>query len=753
MSAKFKKATSDKSEEVSKLIDDMQVEFKKAFSTKEDYKELLKFMSRFHNYSFSNSLLIQRQFQGAQAVASFKDFKKAGFGVKKGEKGIKVLVPYQHKPAYFKDNKWIPLERASEKDQAKVKEGAFRTRKAFTTFGVGHVFDISQTNVKTNDLPKVFPNKWIEGNVANYEKFRDALDGIAKTYNIEMIDPPQELGVAKGAYYPSLHAVSLNPRNSELQNVKTLIHELAHARLHQNSSLSTPEKEFQAESVAYSVCSYFGLDTSEYSLAYLNHWTGGKDLENQKELIKDVRTTCIDFIQKIEEKVLEEVKEIKNESVKTVENLSIDEQSEIEDSSLVKNASLGLIIVGSLRETKSELDYNSPVFVKDSNVKFDLFDSHLKITNLDNAYLNKKMSETVILADSSFKFGEFKEYVNEKLGGTNNLQSFFESVKERVKIEEREIKAFTHLHPTELYEGKINLAKDNLNRLDIKKLIASGKVEIEGLTKNEAFEHLNNSIGKPEINSEKSIQVNLSNIVMKIHIIDETLQQQLANRLNKDIKVDLNEDLTKIEVGMVTQTLHERREALVNDKTEPLTFQKLNNIIAEREVIDTLIEKPLEQQKINTEQLNIISNALEQKMINEENPALYSKMEMIEEKFTNVEDRLNKDQKFHSLINGYKDQEMILKALEQYIVNNHPNVHCVERINSEQFVTKVEHLSETLLINNHSSIQETVSSLKTVCEEIQDDKQVERLRDYLEKEIENEKTEYIEIETTLTLER
>lgn len=753
MSAKFRKSENDKSEVVSKLIDDMQVEFKKAFTNKEDYKELLKFMSRFHNYSFSNSILIQRQFQGAQAVASFKDFKKAGFGVKKGEKGIKVLVPYQHKPAYFKDNKWIPLEKANEKDQAKIKEGAYRTRKAFTTFGVGHVFDISQTNAKANDLPKIFPNKWIEGNVANYEKFHEALDGIAKTYNIEIIDPPQELGVAKGAYYPSLHAVSLNPRNSELQNVKTMIHELAHARLHQSSSLTTPEKEFQAESVAYSVCSYFGLDTSEYSLAYLNHWTGGKDLENQKELIKDVRTTCIDFIQKIEEKVLEEVKEIKNESVKIVENLSVDKQGEREDSSLVKNASLGVIVVSSLKEVKGELNYNAPLFVKDSNIKVDLFDSHLKVTNLDNAYLNKKMSETVLLADSSFKFGEFKEFINEKFGETNNLQNFFETVKDRVKIEEREIKAFTHLHPTELYEGKINLTKDNLNRLDIKKLIASGKVEIEGLTKNEAFEHLNNSVGKPEINSEKSIQIYLSNMVLKIHVMDESLQQQLANRLNKDIKVDLNEDLTKIEVGMVIQALHERREELVNDKTEPLTFQRLNNIIEEREVIDTLIEKPIEQQKINTEQLNIISNALEQKMLNEENPALYSKMEMIEEKFTHVEDRLNKDQQFHNLINSYKDQEMVMRALEQYIVNNHPNVHCIERINSEQFVTKVEHLSETLLISNHSSVQEKLSSLKTVCEEIKDDKQVENIREYLDKEMEKEKTEYIEIATTLTLER
>lgn len=130
----------------------------------------------------------------------------------------------------------------------------------------------------------------------------------------------KNLGVAKGVSYTLTKEIALNPRNSELQNVKTLLHELAHAKLHTaetHMNYTAPEKEFQAEMTAYSVSSYFGIDTSEYSLGYLASWTQGKEMKDKTKLLKEVHETSIEFIETIEN-TLE--KEKTNE--KGVDNMS-----------------------------------------------------------------------------------------------------------------------------------------------------------------------------------------------------------------------------------------------------------------------------------------------------------------------------------------------------------------------------------------------------------------------------------------------
>uniref|UniRef100_UPI003CCA38CE LPD25 domain-containing protein n=1 Tax=Bacillus cereus TaxID=1396 RepID=UPI003CCA38CE len=120
---------------------------------------------------------------------------------------------------------------------------------------------------------------------------------------MKIIELKQELGVAKGVSYTLTKEVALNPRNSELQNVKTLLHELAHAKLHTAEThmhYTAPEKEFQAEMTAYAVSSYFGIDTSEYSLGYLASWTQGKEMKDKTKLLKEVHETSIEFIETIE---------------------------------------------------------------------------------------------------------------------------------------------------------------------------------------------------------------------------------------------------------------------------------------------------------------------------------------------------------------------------------------------------------------------------------------------------------------------
>ncbi|MEJ9129965.1 ImmA/IrrE family metallo-endopeptidase [Bacillus thuringiensis] len=189
-------------------------------------------------------------------------------------------------------------------------------------FAVGHVFDVSQTNAKAEDLPRIFPNRWLDGSVTDYKSLYKGMEAIAEKNGVKIIEPKQELGVAKGVSYTLTKEVALNPRNSELQNVKTLLHELAHAKLHTAEThmhYTAPEKEFQAEMTAYAVSSYFGIDTSEYSLGYLVSWTQGKEMKDKTKLLKEVHETSIEFIETIEN-TLEKEKEKTNE--KGVDNMS-----------------------------------------------------------------------------------------------------------------------------------------------------------------------------------------------------------------------------------------------------------------------------------------------------------------------------------------------------------------------------------------------------------------------------------------------
>lgn len=303
--AKYKrKSWKEKKDEIEKLTKNMENQIKNYFVDRESIKEYLNFMGKFHNYSLNNTLLIMQQFPGAEAVGSFKFWKDKGFSVKKGEKGIKVLVP--KKTTYFRrDNKEVQLKYATKEEKEKIKEKEIKTYSR-TFFDIGYVFDVSQTNATANDLPKIFPNRWLEGNVKNYQLMYQALEKVADKHGIKIVEPYQELGVAKGVSYTLRKEVALNPRNSELQNVKTLAHELAHAVLHNpetHDKYSSEEKEFQAEMVAYTVSSYFGLDTTEYSLPYLHHWTKGKELKDQQKLLHEVRETAHDFISTIEEEI------------------------------------------------------------------------------------------------------------------------------------------------------------------------------------------------------------------------------------------------------------------------------------------------------------------------------------------------------------------------------------------------------------------------------------------------------------------
>ncbi|PEQ70251.1 LPD25 domain-containing protein [Bacillus thuringiensis] len=298
------KSPEEKKEAVQALTKKMEKSVEGYFRTPGDLKEYLTFMAKFYHYSPSNISLIQSQFQGASAVGSFSFWKEKGFPVKKGEKGIKILVP-NRTVAKFKDKEgtWKTVTKASEEEKKQIESKSVEVIPGRLYFAVGHVFDVSQTNAKAEDLPRIFPNRWLEGSVTDYQSLYKGMEAIAEKNGVKIIEPKQELGVAKGVSYTLTKEVALNPRNSELQNVKTLLHELAHAKLHTTEThmnYTAPEKEFQAEMTAYAVSSYFGIDTSEYSLGYLANWTQGKEMKDKTKLLKEVHETSIEFIETIE---------------------------------------------------------------------------------------------------------------------------------------------------------------------------------------------------------------------------------------------------------------------------------------------------------------------------------------------------------------------------------------------------------------------------------------------------------------------
>ena len=360
-----KKSKEDKEKEVNELLKKANEGIENYFTTPEHFKELASYMSKFYNYSFRNIFLIQEQFEGALAVGSYAFWKEKGFTVNKGEKGIKILVPNKLSD-YFINEKGeeVKLSKATFEEKRLIEQGEIEVRKGKLLLNQGYVFEVSQTNAKAEDFPKIFPGRWLDEEVQNYDLMYKAMENIAKKIGVRIIEPKGELGAVKGVSYPLTKEVALNPRNTQLQNVKTLIHELAHAKLHTietRDNYTTNEKEFQAEMSAYSVCSYFGLDTSEYSFRYIKNWTKGVELKDKEKLINEVRETVKEYIEIIEETLINN----KDNSL-LLENENIVEK-EIKDEKLRNFLGKDRVVINEI--TRDELEKiinesNSNVFLK-----------------------------------------------------------------------------------------------------------------------------------------------------------------------------------------------------------------------------------------------------------------------------------------------------------------------------------------------------------------------------------------------------
>ena len=292
--------TADKpAEKIKEITDRLEQGITELFDS-ERYKEYLQVMSKFHNYSFNNTLLIAMQKPDASLIAGFNAWKNNfGRNVMRGEKGIRILAPSPYKIR----------QEVEKKDPQTGKTVIGRDGKPVTetkeiqipAYKVVAVFDVSQTEGR--ELPSISANE-LTGDVEQYEDFYTALE---KTSPVPMGFEKIE-GSAHGYYHLEEKRIAIDEGMSQLQNLKTAIHEIAHAKLH-DIDLNAPEqpdrpdrrtREVQAESIAYTVCQHYGLDTSDYSFGYVAGWSSGRELAELKTSLETIRATAAEIINSID---------------------------------------------------------------------------------------------------------------------------------------------------------------------------------------------------------------------------------------------------------------------------------------------------------------------------------------------------------------------------------------------------------------------------------------------------------------------
>ncbi|MGI6316430.1 MAG: YodL domain-containing protein [Christensenellales bacterium] len=291
-------------EKLKEITDRLEQGIKELFDS-ERYKEYLRVMSRFYNYSFNNTLLIAMQKPDASLIAGFNSWKNQfQRSVKKGEKGIKIIAPSPYK---IKQE----MEKIDPKTQKPIidKDGKPVIEEKEITipaYKVVSVFDVSQTEGR--ELPDIAVDT-LTGDVEHYRDFFTALE---KTSPVPIGFEKIKSG-AHGYYNLEEKRIALDEGMSELQTLKTAIHEIAHAKLH-DIDLKAPAKEKQtradrrtreveAESVAYTVCQHYGLDTSDYSFGYVAGWSSGRELAELKNSLEIIRSTANEIINSIDEHI------------------------------------------------------------------------------------------------------------------------------------------------------------------------------------------------------------------------------------------------------------------------------------------------------------------------------------------------------------------------------------------------------------------------------------------------------------------
>ncbi len=294
-----KAAAEARKAEMEEITTKLEKGVKDIFTT-DGYKDYLNFCAKLPRYSVNNQILIMLQRPDATMCQSFTNWKEMNRFVRKGEKGIRILAPAPYKMQKEQDKLDASGRPVLDKDGEPVKETVEVTINAFKPVST---FDISQT--EGDPVPTVGVSE-LTGSVEGYETLLEAIkEAVQVPISFEQIDSG-----AKGFYHLEENRIVIQEGMSEAQTVKTLLHEASHQALHSREAMqasgeqkSKNQKETEAESVAYVVCQHYGIDTSDYSFAYVATWSADKEVPELKASLDTIRRAAADLIVKIDEKV------------------------------------------------------------------------------------------------------------------------------------------------------------------------------------------------------------------------------------------------------------------------------------------------------------------------------------------------------------------------------------------------------------------------------------------------------------------
>ena len=295
---KEKRTKKDQDEKIKELTEKLQTGIQELYDS-DKYRDYLRTMAKFTNYSFNNTILIWAQRPDASAVAGFRAWQtKFDRSVNPGAKGIMI-----YEPTNFKR---IIKEKVLDQDGNPMKDqdGNFVTReveRTFPSFKVGYVFAYEDTSGRP--LPSIV--SILDKDVDNYDGLMNALQVVSPA-PIRFAPVP---GTANGYYDLEKREICVDSSLPQLQQVKTSIHEIAHGLLHDKVTGEDPqatqrEMEVSAESVAFVVCSYLGLDTSDYSFGYVGGWSAGKELKELQQKMEVIRKAANTIISGIEAEIM-----------------------------------------------------------------------------------------------------------------------------------------------------------------------------------------------------------------------------------------------------------------------------------------------------------------------------------------------------------------------------------------------------------------------------------------------------------------
>lgn len=320
-------------QKVQEITEKLEQGIKELFES-EKYKTYLNTMSKFHNYSFNNTMLIAMQKPDATLVAGFKAWQK-NFDrhVKKGEKGIRILAPAPYKIKEERDKiDPVTQELLLDKDGNPQKEEVEITIPAFRAVSV---FDVAQTDGKPIPEPAA---KELLSDVEGYQDMIRAVEAISPV----PIELEEIAGDSKGYYDREAKRIAVQENMSESQTLKTMIHEVAHSKLHskeveQDEQMKKDRntKEVEAESIAYTVCQHFGIDTSDYSFGYIAGWSSGRDTKELRASMDTIRRTASELITGIEEQLQEIQRNREVSQEQTKESILLIQNTDLSEFSLL----------------------------------------------------------------------------------------------------------------------------------------------------------------------------------------------------------------------------------------------------------------------------------------------------------------------------------------------------------------------------------------------------------------------------------